>query len=81
MVTVIYQAGDFVLGSSGLRVFGSSVTASTFAADTLEPHLLVVVVARIAPHHEGAGGAAGLAHEVASVAESGVAVRAQAEPE
>ena len=73
MVTVIYQAGDFVLGSS--------VTASTFAADTLEPHFLVVVVARVAPHHKGTGGEAGLAHEVASVAESGVAVRAQAELE
>jgi hypothetical protein len=72
-VTVIYQSGDFV--------FGSSVTAGTLTAGTLEPHLLVVVVARFAPHHEGAGGATGFAHEVAFVAKTGIAVRAQAKLE
>ena len=64
-----------------LRVFGSSVTAGTLTAGTLEPHLLVVVVARFTPHHEGAGGATGFAHEVAFVAKTGVAVRAQAKLE
>ena len=84
MVTLIELCRRFrprVLGSSGPWVLGSSVTASTLAADTLEPHLLVVVVARIAPHHEGAGGAAGFAHEVAFVVKTGVTVRAQTELE
>lgn len=66
-----------------ISVFGlrSSVATCTLAVETLEPNLLVVVVAGVAPHDEGAGGATGFAHEVAFVAKTGVAVRAQAKLE